>query len=261
MKTWLRYTLLGVAAYVAFVVALFPADRVYATLKQQMAAEGVTLKVYGIDGTIWGGRAESAEFSRFALKTITWDLEPTALLLGRLQARLDFSYKGNPASVSVGRGLGGKVYMTGIEGVLPMSEVLELAHLAVLRLDGQLGLNGVDLTLDAGKLVRAEGNLAWVRAGTQFPQPISLGDINVALETVDEGVRATLKDGGGPLDLAGEFLLKPDDQYQTKIQLAAREGAQSPLGRYLVLLGRPNAQGKIEFAKNGALKDLGITAN
>jgi len=110
------------------------------------------------------------------------------------------------------------------------------------------------LALADGVPAEAAGQLVWNGARLTAPQPFDLGDLAVELEPAEGGgLRGTLSDGGGPLAAEGELRLEPDGRYRFEGRLAARAGADSPLGRALAVLGPKHPRGGVRVTGQGRL--------
>ena len=256
LKPWRRYILLGLAAYGIFLLQQLSATLPYALLEGTLQQNNV--RVYGLQGTVWHGEMQRLEVQGRSFDRVKWELHPSSLLLGRLSASVSFVNADSRISTRVSRGLGGGISLSDLRGRIGASEVLALAGIPAIKLDGQFNLNFDQLSLDGMVITDAEGVLTWSSAGMQFPQRLQLGDLSARFESVDEGVRATLGDGGGALESTGQLLLLAQGKYDFNGQFAAREGMESSLGRALRMLGNPNAEGKISVKVSGSLTDLGL---
>src|SRR5690606_9412939 len=74
---------LGVGAYVAFVAAKFPA----AAAVQWFVPNEIS--VAGVRGTLWSGSASAVGIDGFPLRDVRWQVRPSRLLLGRIDAALE----------------------------------------------------------------------------------------------------------------------------------------------------------------------------
>lgn len=256
LKPWRRYIILGVVAYFLFLFQQISATLPYAFLQDTLQQKNV--RVYGLQGTVWQGEMQRLEVQGRSFDRVKWELHPSSLLLGNFSASVSFVNQDSRLSATVKRGLMGSLSLEDVRGRIGATEVLALAKIPAIKLDGQFNLNFDHLALDGSMLTEAEGTLIWSGAGTQFPQRLELGDLSARFDTVEQGVRATLGDGGGALESNGELILSPKGEYDFKGQFAAREGNNSALGRALRMLGPSNPEGKVDIKASGKLADLGI---
>ncbi len=246
--------LLGVAAYLVFLLSRLPAPLVYDMLESQLPP---SVKVYGLEGSVWQGRVARLDWQGRSFHGVDWELHPTSLLMGRTAITLAFRNSDRShASLSLSRSLGGDLSLSDVRATLPMAELVAMARIPAVKLGGELSLNLERLDVAGMVLEEAEGAAMWNGASSQFPQNMELGDVSARLTTTEEGVLVTLADGGGPLELGGSLLLAPDGQYKLEAKLAARQGQNSPLGRSLRMLGNPGSDGKVTLNNSGNLADF-----
>jgi len=253
-----RYVLIGLLAYVVFLLVQFPADRAYAWWKAGPGAQQPVV-LSGLSGTVWQGRAQRARIDGQHLQGLAWHFKPWTVLLGKLE--LDYEVRLHDGFM---RGVmaadpQGAVSFEALEAKLPLAQ-LSLPAITALRPSGVVNLNLQNVDWNGEALLSAQGRVVWSGAGISLLQPLQFGDLALTLETRDDTVIGELSDAGGPLQAEGLLTLKADGSYQFAGSFAAREGAQSPLGRALSALGRPGADGRIPVNRSGRLADLGLVA-
>lgn len=251
-KRWIKLLLLGAAAYLVFVITQVPANLAYRTLDSLLAGKNVPLKMYGVDGTVWSGRADRLDIANQSYRDVLWQLQPSALLLGRAQANFSIRNNDTQASATVARTLLGDLIVKDVRAKMDAQAIITMLRLPAIKLGGEFNLNLDILRLKGVQPTDAKGIVVWNRAQSQFPQTLDLGDLSAKVDDIDNGVKAVLSDSGaGPLELAGELVVLHDGNYTFKATLAAREGMNSELGRALMMMGRVNGQGKIEMNNAG----------
>lgn len=256
MKFSWKYTLVGVLAYVLFMLMLFPASHLYTLVKDSIADLDVT--IYGVQGTAWQGRAERVDVGDKLFQSVQWNLQMMPLLLGRLQLAISYQNPDSNVKTLLTRYMDGSLRLSNTRGRITMAELLAMLKIPAIKLDGQLKVNMSEIRFDGKTIVDADGVIAWHSAGTQFPQKLVLGDLSAKVTTTDKGIQAVLSDAGGPLDTQGELVLSPDGNYRFQGAFGAREGKNSPLGRSLSMLGRMNAEQKVEVDNSGNIADFGF---
>lgn len=251
--SWLA---LGAGAYLAFAVATLPAATAYHWLAPE------ALRLSGITGTAWSGRATLGSAAGLAFRDARWSLRPGALLLGRvegnLEARLADGFVSTHAIARPGRvvleDVQASASLMTLRGVLPPLVGDATAQLS-LRLDR--------FVVDDGWPVNAVGT---VRIGNLAVPPFaglgggsSLIEIgSFALEFADtggEGLMATVMDTSGPLELSEASLsLGLERRYMLRGRARARDGASRELVRGLEFLApEADAEGMREFEFDGSL--------
>lgn len=250
-----RWLALGLLAYVVFLVLTLPAGRVYGYWKSQAGADA-DFALSGISGSVWDGRAEVAVMGGRRFEAVTWQLHPTALLVGRVSSDWGFKVDDGFGRGTMAASLGGAFSLDTVEARLPIAQLPGRA-LAVLRPSGTVNLNLRDVEWNGTALVSAEGRMVWSGAGVNLIQDMALGDLSLDLETTGGEVKGVLADGGGPLQATGLLSLKPDGSYEFTGSFAAR-GDDPKLQQALRTLGRVGADGKVQVTNKGTLAALGL---
>ncbi len=250
MKKWLRFLLLGLAAYVVFLVVTFPAAYAYRLIEDRL--EG-TVRLGGIDGTVWSGSAQALKTDGLYLENIAWSIRFWPLLLGRLELELDSADKALKFSGYTGRTLGGTVYIRKLQGQTPVATLQAMTPYPVPALQGQLIFGDLEIALSDGRLVKGAGNLLWEGATITVGSPLELGGFALELTTQDQDITGVLKDTGGPLQAEGTVKLTPEGSYQLKGKLTPRDGNGPLAQRLRMMLGAPGPAGDYEVNHTGQL--------
>jgi hypothetical protein len=249
-KAWPRYLGLGVLAYLIFLVTTFPAVRAYPLLKDSLAP----LALYDLEGTVWSGRARTAELGPYRMGALSWHSYPWKLLLGRLEFAWMSTEDAAKSHGVAARGLGGRLHLSEVNANLPVAELsafliptLPLKSLGMLRIE----LNETDI--GDNRILATDGVISLENVVFLTPQPVSLGSLTLTLSTVDTGIKGTLLDKGGALQAQGVLMLKPDGSYQFTGTLASRDRNQPQIQQALAFLGKPTADGKVAVNWSGKL--------
>src|SRR5690606_26175100 len=72
---------LGLGAYIAFALSTFPAAAAYRWFAPP------ELRLAGVEGTVWSGRAALASAGDFPMRDLRWNIDAPPLLLGRVVGR------------------------------------------------------------------------------------------------------------------------------------------------------------------------------
>lgn len=250
MKSTVGYILFAVAAYAAFLLASFPADRAYAMFKHRLPPQ---VQLYGIDGSVWHGEADVAQVGAYRLAPLSWHYRPLGLLSGRLDVGLRFREGPGRAAGVVGVYPTGGLHMGDLDAAVPVSELVRLLDLPMIDLEGSLELTVDDARLKSSHITALDGTLTWRKAQVVKPAAYRLGDLEARFSTKNGVVNGTLKDNGGPLQMDGIVILKPDGTYQLNVNLANRDATQPGLTQLLHSLGRPGPGGKVIVTQSGKL--------
>jgi general secretion pathway protein N len=254
MRSW-KLALLGVALFLVFLVATLPADTAYAYIKSRYVPEA-PLILNNVQGTVWEGRAGPAQISGQRLDSLVWDINAWALLIGRVQARLEFRNGDSFGSANIARGFTGNVYARDVEARIDLQRMKLLSKVLPLGMQGALLLHVTEFDLDRRSIVNAQGTLAWDNAVITVPSRVELGNLRIALGNEADHVKATLSDGGGPLQAEGILTVAPDGNYKFSGAFAVRDTSQPMLAQGLQFLGRPGPDGKISTSNSGHLSTL-----
>jgi general secretion pathway protein N len=254
-RGWLLVAL-GLGAYLVFVLATLPAS----LLASQVERHG--LSTVATAGTVWDGRFVGLRAGSRVIGDVAWDLQPSALLLGRLAAHVDLVRSDGRATADVTAGLGGTVTLENATAALPFAALAELG--APRGWEGTLRADLERLVIDEGWIAAASGTLEARDVVGPARNPARLGSYRVTLpaggtasgeagESQGALVGALEDLGDGPLEVAGTIRLSPDRTYQIDGLVSARESAPRSVVDSLRFLGNPDTQGKRPFSIAGSL--------
>ncbi len=253
MKPVLRYVIFGLVIYGVFVLGMVPASWVYSHGLQSRLG-GVAL--YGVQGTVWQGRASLLTSRGTQLQNLQWDLHPWALLWGRMEAALRFDYQAAPGKTVVGRTVTGNWYLRDADLALPAQRLAPLLRMPGAELGGKLALRLSSLTVKQGRVTAADGELSWEKAALRKPLEVELGTFAVNLETTADGVSGALMDRGGAVQAQGLLKLQANGQYQLTATFASRNPQQPLITQGLRLFGTPGPDGRVKYSTKGVLPPL-----
>lgn len=249
MKRGLAYLGLGLVMYAVFLVATLPAPWAYQWAQSRLS--GVALS--GLTGTLWNGRALTAQMGQNRVEKLHWSLNPWALLRGRLGADLEFDYRGEPAALSVSRGFGERWHFSDVALRLSARTLESWLRLPSAELGGVLDLRLDKLVLDQGRITAAQGVVAWDQAAVVRPVAAELGGFTVTFDNAEEGVKGVLKDQGGAVQADGVLSLKPDGNYDFTGSVVSGDPRQPAIAQGLQLFGQPGADGRVKLGTQGML--------
>lgn len=250
MRPFLRYGLAGLAAFVLFLIVLAPAARVYPVVAKQRP---LPVHLYALGGTVWHGHADVATAGDLRLEDFSWWIRPFALALGRLETRLAFELAGHRLQGTVGRRLGGPVYLHDVSARLPLSQIEPLFTRAAMGLEGEIALELDEAEVVDHAISVLRGRFTVSNAAVGAPLNLPLGSYTMDLTSEAGTVRGVLRDGGGPLRLEGVVTLKPDGSYQLTAQFTARDARRPELIQALNMVGTPGPGGTVTVTRTGRL--------
>ena len=254
MRRW-QVAALAVVLYLVFLVVTIPAPLAYGVLKKNLAP-APPLVLGSVSGTLWSGRAAPAMVGGQRVDSLTWTIQPLALLIGRIQAHVEFRYGDSYGNLVIARGFTGKIYVKDIDARIDLKHMRLLSQVLPLGMEGALLVNMKTFSLDRRSIIEADGQLAWDGAVITVPSRTEFGNLRVTITTANDGVKAALADGGGPLQAQGLLLVTRDGNYKFTGAFSARDPNQRMLVQGLQMLGRQGADGKVSIVNNGSLAQL-----
>lgn len=242
-----RWITLGVGAYLAFAIALFPADVAY----RWFAPDEIRLS--GVQGTVWSGSAELGSAGPLGVHDLQWQVAPWSVLLARPGGYFETGFGDGflQADVRVGAS---SVSLLEVRASCSLSALASVLPIAGIR--GQVSLQLVELVLVDGWPASARGQM---RLG-QITVPslvggdsIVLGNYNVRLSEGD-GLQGTFEDQSGPLQVRGTAGLTAAGAYEIRGLVRVRPEADAILRQGVELLsGAPDDAGMRAFSFTGTL--------
>lgn len=249
MKAPGRRTLIaaGIAAYVIFLLARFPADLAV----RWFAPDDVLVATPS--GTLWNGRAEAVQFAATSTGPVEWRVRPLALFIGRVTADVTARLAGGGSVAGrVGVTPTGTVYLKDIAGVVPLSALAGAVPTSTF--DGRIGLDLAEARIDDNWLVDATGTIDLVDLQLVAPFAETLGSYELAFAGAgaDQLVGA-FREVQARLGAEGQLVLHHDRRWEIEGLVSATAATSNELSRALALLGPRDAQGRYLLAMSGEL--------
>lgn len=234
----------GVAAFLLGLLAYMPA----AWVAQSANALIPAVRLAGVDGTAWSGRAQYLVADGVVLQDVRWRLRPGALAADLVVATDDGRLR-----ATVRPGPGGGVRVTGAEGRASLAWFGRLAGYLQLPISG-----GVEAAIEEAVITgdmhvtHIDGRVLLSGARWQLAKPpIVLGGFGGVLTTENDTLALKVVESDGPLAVDGTAQLIGGDRYQLDLRLRPRGGADERLESTLRLLGRPDAEGRYRIREHG----------
>jgi len=249
LKAWLGYALVGLVAYIVFLALGFRA----VTLVELLAPRLRGFEAEQVQGMAVYGSAQGVRLHGGRVESMSWYADPLTLLQGR--AGLHFALAETDLDVvgTLSTDLNKHLYLTGLQGHLPLSKAMALAGRQPLPVSGRIEVDLAEIRLTITGLPQsATGTARLLDAITTVGRPLPLGDFSAELRPRDDapGIVGTISDMGGPLTLTGQVTLEPSGRYVFSGQAGVRDPNNRPLKQALSLLGRPGRDGqwRIDYA-------------
>jgi general secretion pathway protein N len=248
MMRVIGYVILGLLAYAVFVIATLPASQAIALLQQRLP----TMRAAGVTGTAWSGEAAVLQLGNQNLQHVDWQIKPWSVVLGELEVDVVLDDADLAGSASLGLKPDGAVHLSNVNLRLDAGRFSALARTPV-TLGGQFDLQLDSAALKGQQLNAATGQVRWQRAAVTAPVTQPLGEFVAQLSTTKDGIKAQIKDDGGPLQLNGSALLTPQGAYTFNGSVAVRDPQQQMLVQGLHAMGRPGPDGRVPLRYSGRL--------
>lgn len=246
-KTW-KLALLGVAAFIVFLIASFPADLALRWFAPSMPGVNTGF----VEGTIWNGVARNAGYRQMVAEEIRWDLHPLSLFAGSVSADVAVKLPRGNIKASLHQDLGGDTVIENLQGSLPLAQAAALGIMPRNIAEGEILLNIERLELVNGKPVAANGRIGLANLESALLRGVSLGSYQADIATQEESITATFTDVDAPIRVQGSFTLQ-SGQYSVDAKMLPAEGASPQIANGLKLLGQPDASGRYSFRTSGRL--------
>lgn len=257
IKSTFKYSLFGILAYLVFLVATMPAGMAYGYWKSTFGGDKVPVILDDVSGSVWSGKVGKATVKGQQLAAFTWDINLLTLLLGILEMDVEFKVTDGYGKGTVGYSFFGSAYLNNVEAWLPLTEVENIINAAALKPGGALDIKLSNVKLDGNSVVSALGDVAWHGAEVTLLKKLVLGDLDVAFEPHEGGVKGILSDQGGPLTAEGILKLSPDRNYEFDGAFGTR-GNNPDLQNALRTMGRVDRDGKVKVSMQGNLEQFGL---
>ena len=242
--------------FLFFIVLQAPASLIAMGMQQQYPE----LKISGVSGTVWHGRAYGVagrlRGQNMALNTLSWQLRPLSFLMLRPTVELQANLGPQNFSARLSWLLGNRLRLQDLQAHVP-ADIFSAR--SAIPMTGQISAEIETLTVDGQAITDLKGRIVlqdavMIGEGRGLP----LGSFAAELaESGDGGMVATLFDLGGALDLKSEIKLDLQGNYQMDAIVAVRDGAHELLHEqlqdWLPLLGESIGEERYRLSPRGNL--------
>lgn len=250
----LLYAGAGLASFLLFLLANIPAAALTGLLGSFLPDN---IRFSGVDGTFWVGSVQSVNINGWQFSEAQWDLNPACLLLGRLSTRVKVRVAGGDITTDATINLSGTITVRDLEANGPLQPIatefnlpvsggryqVQISELTIadgwpMSLVGSVRVAGVPLNI-FGDSAGPKGNYAAEFDNESVPQ--------------DGQLTGMLSDDGGPVEVGGNIVLMPPNNYELQAKLKARPGAPVDIAQALSLAGPAGPDGSREISLAGSL--------
>jgi general secretion pathway protein N len=226
-----------------------PANRASHLLEEKFAG----LSLQGVTGTIFLGQAARVVIQDQGLGSVNWSLRPWALLLGRLEYRIKVRDATLQGDGDVGLALGGVIFIDDLVAELQPDLLVNYFAPDAVKTTGQVSLVIDSLELSDGFPRELAGLVSWADARILEPVDLSLGQVEMVLSRVEEGVVGNLGNTSGATAVSGDLSLAPSGQYRINLLLTPGAATAPDIMELLTSFGQPKPGGAYLITDSGQL--------
>ncbi|HFD80154.1 MAG TPA: type II secretion system protein N [Gammaproteobacteria bacterium] len=229
MKRWWRGWVLGVVAWLLFLVARAPADRLLPLAQSRLPQ----VHLAGIEGTLWSGRAALVDVRPLQFSEVRWDLRLLPLLTGRLEFAVDGQLQGRPVHANAGSTLLGRPYLRQVRGRVAASDLTYWLGLSQVGLGGELDFDLDEVRWFDTGLPAVAGHAGWMPALVEAPLELNLGQVKLDTRIEQQVTKGKLDASGGALVAQADVELKPDGAYRIDANIRQKGEIPPAVGKFL----------------------------
>jgi len=246
-RVW-RLVALGVGAYLLVMVTTFPAARVSGALEERLS----DLSLNRVSGSIFSGQVAQLVYQGLDLGEVHWQFRPLALLLGRIEYRIELMSPANNGELSIGKTLTGRTHVHDVDIELLPGRLVN--HYSPMPLDTSGTMRLVFETFNPGADYSGEvdGRLEWREAAILEPINLVLGQLTLDVLT-DGGELVGRITDGGDLDASGELAISAAYLYRIKLLLRPGNAASPDSLEMLELFAQRQPNGDYRIDMSGQL--------
>jgi len=262
MRRKYLFSSIGIASFILFTIAYIPASTLTNQLNKRMSERMPgnipgNIQIGGVEGTLWNGYIHSLDINGWQLRDTRWNLNPAALLLGRLSASIATRVAGSEITTDASISMSGAISVRNLEAAGPIFPIAAKFNLPVTGGRYQVQLSTLDITDAWPTSLVGSGQVTGVPLNFRGEASGPTGNYAVVFnaETVPEDgqLSGTLSDDGGPIEIGGNIMLTPPMNYELQAKMKARPGAPAEITQALTFAGPAGADGRREISMAGSL--------
>lgn len=249
--------IVGLISYVIGVVVLFPAAPVVDRIRPQLGP----VALQGVHGKLYNGVIDSVRSTDDLLPleftNVGWTLAPRTLLSGGAGASFRFEGYGGQGEGLAARQWNGDIQVTDFNFDVQAKLLEPLLPVPIASFSGQLSADIRRITLENELLTGFDGTLTWSDAQLESPVPTALGDVQVLIEPEgDQSHKVSLSASGGDIAMDGNVTITQAGDFSADVLFTPSPSAPPAVLNGLRQMGRPDAQGRVRFVRQGNVNRL-----
>jgi general secretion pathway protein N len=255
MKLLLRLFVfcLALVLILGLVAAFLPASTALGLVQDRMRE----VRMEGVSGSVWNGRADALTVRERALGAFTWKLSPWALFSKRVDVDITLDGPDLKAAGFVSLSGPGSLQLRGMQASVDAQRLQGVLDVPALVFKGRVEFDLRELVVDQYFPAKVEGSAVWRDAMVGGSADARLGDIRADFATQGVGtIAGTVTDSGGPLMIEGGTFSAGVQGVSAEATLRARDGDAAVL-RALQYIGQPQEDGSSRLEVRGQLNRVG----
>lgn len=250
MSSWIKWLLVGLAAYLVLLVATFPASHLLGRV-----ALPADVKISGVSGTIWSGNAQRVVIAGSPVNNLNWELSFIPLIWGSIHLDLDGGNSRDRSEIS----FSGPVQLSmlnpqqigaqNLTAFLPVDLLMNYLPLPIpVEAEGRIRVDIEELDFNQQCQILA-GKGQWLNAQVPGTQGlIDLGNFAATFGCQDGAILLTVSEPN-MFGLSAVARIPPDFNFTVDGQFKPDPSLPRDVHTAARFFGQPNAQGyyTIEF--------------
>lgn len=250
------YIILAVCSYLFFALASTPAAKVISLAKNNFK---IPLQIYGVQGSIWNGQADSVIVQTQSIEQMQWSLKPMSLLLATISADIQAQVQNQNVIGQISVNAMGNVHAEDVRARINANEVQKLLALPFGELDGEFNLNIESLHWRGKDLPMTMATIKWRQAKLTLTEAVDLGTVILNIKPDDKnGLSLKVENKGGMIALNGDIQVNDKKHYQMQIDFKAGAKASANIKQSLGMFAKRQSNGSYRLKQNGNLAQLGL---
>lgn len=247
------YIVTAVVSYLALLITTMPANTVSSIIN-----DNSPVKIRGVSGTIWHGKAFSVDINNsIQLQSTEWSFTVWKLLLGQLAIDIETQYLDNNINSEIGTSFLGRYFINDLSATILAKDLAQLAEIPLAQLSGLISLNITQAQWKQGELPIATGEINWKDAAVTITDTASLGNVSILLnESEQQLLNADISNQGGDIKISGNAELVPETDYALNITLTPTATAKNNIKQSLGLFAQKQSNGDYVLKKSGSLNQI-----
>lgn len=247
------YIVTAVASYLALLITTMPANTVSSIIN-----DNSPVKIRGVSGTIWHGKAFSVAINNsIQLQSTEWSFTAWKLLLGQLAIDIETQYLDNNINSEIGTSFLGRYFINDLSATILAKDLAQLAEIPLVQLSGLISLDITHAQWKQGELPIATGEINWKDAAVTVADTASLGNVSILLnESEQQLLNADISNQGGDIKISGNAELVPETDYALNITLTPTATAKNNIKQSLGLFAQKQSNGDYVLKKSGSLNQI-----